>query len=146
MADSRKISSNSMKVIHFSNPETILYFYKNQPNQGVIFDSSYSKMIALNKIENDYVIPVSRKNPKPPSQVQSSHCNTAIRYIDPNTATVDKAKENIKNDVVQTSPTAITNISKGVKRKSSTCKLTAKEKKSPKKRRNTIIGGDIFDV
>ena len=86
------MSFNSMKEIHFSNPETVLSFYKNQPKQGVIFDSSYSKMIALNKIDNDYVIPITKKTPKP--QSPSTPCNAAIRYIDPNVAIVDKAKEN----------------------------------------------------
>lgn len=133
---------SSTREIHFSNPETILSFYKNQPKTGVIHDSSYSKMLALNKIENDYVIPVTKKSIKP-----SSSCNTTIRNIDPNTAIVNQAKENIKNDVVQTTPIVTTNITpQKLKRKSSTCESSLKPKKPRKKRRQTIIGGDIFGI
>jgi len=137
------MSSTSTKEIHFSSPHSILSFYKNQPKQGIIYDSSYSKMIDLNKIENDYVIPIDKKPIKPVIPT----CNTSIRNIDPNTAIVNQAKENIKNDVIQTKAIVTTNISAPqLKRKSSCQSSPVKEKKAGKqcKRRKTIIAGDIF--
>ena len=134
---------SSTKEIHFSNPAAIVSFYKNQPKQNVIFDSSYSKMIGLNKIESDYVIPISKSEPK----VQISRQNTSVRVIDPNAAIVNQAKENVKNDMEQTNPLPAvtkTNISTPAKRKKTSCSSTPKAKRPRHQRRQSIINGDIF--
>lgn len=140
----RTIISNT-KEIHFSNPSSFVSFYKNQPKQGVIFDSSYSKMIGLNKIENEYVIPISKTEPKTTTMKNTN--NIQVRVIDPNTAIVNQAKENIRNDIEQSKPMATpTSISQRSKKRTSSCEGAPKQKRPRHKRRNTIVGGDIFSL
>ena len=135
------------KEIHFSDPRKLLSFYKQSPKPGVIHDKSYSDMIGLNKIENDYVIAIEKKHPEvlPPGK-----CNTQVKIIDPNTALVNQAKENVKNDVNATKQIATVNnldIKPPKKRKTATCEKQTQAKKPRNKRRETqvISYNDIFD-
>ena len=141
MAEKSFVSNT--KEIYFSNPSKITSFYKNQHQPNVIFDSSYSNMIGMNKIESEYVIPITKNEPKP--LVTKSMTSTQVRVIDPNTAIVNQAKENIKNDMAQVKPmTTVFEQQKQPKRKASICSEASKVKRPKHKRRKTIVGGDIF--
>lgn len=140
---------NPTKEIHFSDPQKILSFYRQTPKQGVIHDKSYSEMIGLNKIENDYVIPIEKKM-KPLSEILGvNKCSAQVKIIDPNAAMVNQAKENIKNDVIATKQIATVatgNIKPTTKRKSSSSLKPSTAKKPRNKRRETqvISHSDIF--
>ena len=140
-----KSKENSMKEILISDPAKVLRFYQNEKRDNVIYDSHYPQMIAINKMEPDYVIPIEKE-----TRHKTASFNTPVNIIDPNKAAVNQARENLKSDVVDKKASVIHVTSRPIniteKRKPDTSEESScsKTKKPRSKRRKTIVNGDIF--
>lgn len=135
-----------MKEIHISDPAKLIRFFRCQGNQNntIIEDSSKKDMMALNKLNRHYVIPIEK------SVIKETTSKPNINVIDPNTAAVNQAKQELKNDVTISNTPQIrstVNCIKSTKKRKSTscCANSVKTTSKPRcKRKKTAIKDDIF--
>ena len=142
------MAMNNMKEILITDPNKVLKFYQSQKKDSIIYDSEYANMLSLNKMENAYVFPIEKE-----CRPKTSAYNAQVSIIDPNAATVNQAKENIKNradssqvimQVVSGAKTSKLKRPRGSSESGDTATVKTKAKKPRCKRRKTIVGGDIF--